>query len=118
MRKYSRFLAQDDAFAMLENRVVKVRNISKGGLSFEYLSDNGGKEAAFKLDIFLSENGFHISDLPCRTVYNISVSKPYIYQTFSQTFTARQCGVEFVELCEEKISQLNFFLKNCTLGLA
>ncbi len=115
MRKYSRLSAQDDAFVALGNRIAKITNISRGGLSFEYLSDNGRKEQASELDIFLSENGFHMSDMPCKIVYDISVSKPYVYRSFSQTFITRQCGVKFGQLSKEKAARLNYFLKTCKI---
>lgn len=120
-RKYSRFLAQEDAFVALGHsfaRVGKVKNISRGGLAFEYVSDKDLNEDASQLDVFLSEHGFHLSDMPCVIVYDIPVSKPYEYHTFNQIFTTKRCGVKFGELSKHKRAQLDFFLKNHTRGLS
>ncbi len=116
-RKHSRFSAQEDAFIILGNKVAKIMNISRGGLAFEYLSENDKNEEDSQLDIFLSENGYHISGIPCKVVYDKPVSRPYIYQTFSQAFTARQCGVQFGKLSRKKSVQLYSFLKNHTAEL-
>ncbi len=117
LRKHSRFSAQDDAFIMLGNRVAKITDISMGGLAFEYLSDDDENKEDSQLDIFMSENEVHISDIPCRVVYDMPVTRPYIYQIFSQTFTAKKCGVEFGILSQEKSVQLYSFLKNHTAEL-
>ncbi len=119
-RKFSRFLAQNDAFVAVGHsfaRVGKVKNISRGGLAFEYVSDNSLEENASQLDVFLSEHGFHLSDIPCKVVYDIPVGNPYVYKTFKQTFTTKCCGVQFVDIPKHKKSLLDFFLKNHTTGL-
>ncbi|MCP4110955.1 MAG: PilZ domain-containing protein [Desulfobacteraceae bacterium] len=113
MRKDSRLSAQD-AFVALGGRIAKITNISRGGLSFEYVSDNNRKEQACELDIFLSENEFHVPDMPCRIVYDISVGKPHVYKNFSETFITRQCGVKFGRLSKEEAARLDYFLENCT----
>ena len=121
-RKFSRFLAQNDAFVAVGRsfaRVGKVKNISKEGLAFEYVSDNSNLEKdASQLDVFLSEHGFHLSDIPCKIIYDVPVSNPYVYKTFNQTFITKRCGVQFVNIPKHKKSQLDFFLKNHTTGLA
>ncbi|MCP4111686.1 MAG: PilZ domain-containing protein [Desulfobacteraceae bacterium] len=120
-RKFSRFLAQHNAFVALGHsfaRVGKVKNISRGGLTFEYVSDNNSEGDASQLYVFLSEHGFHLSDIPCKIVYDIPVGSPYVYKTFNQTFITKRCGVVFGNIPNHKKSQLDFFLKNHTTGLA
>ena len=118
-RKSERFLAQDKAFAVLRpdfNRLGKIKDISEGGLSFEYVAYQEEEQDASEMDIFLSEGGFHLSKMPCRIVYNIRMREEY--QTSAARIQRRRCGLHFGQLTEEQASQLDFFLKKHTTGSA
>ncbi|QTA92140.1 PilZ domain-containing protein [Desulfonema magnum] len=120
-RKYSRFLAQDDTFVALGrdfSKVGKIKDISMGGLAFEYISDEKMKNTDDSvLDIFLSEHEFHISKVPCEVVYDMPIREPDITFLFIKTFIMNRCGVKFGTLTEHHRRQLKFFLKNYTLNL-
>jgi hypothetical protein len=118
-RKYVRFLAQDNAFAALRigfKKVGKVNDISIKGLAFSYLSKTNEADAdrhASKVDIFLSGNGFHLSNVPCRIVYE---TPDYIPDEGLFVEMSR-CGLHFGELNRSQLEQLEFFIKNHTTGL-
>jgi len=111
-RKFTRFRAQDDAFAALQgnyNKVGKIYDISLNGLAFRYLAEKRSSETFTHVDIFLTTNGFHLSGLPCSVIYdekesisNSSVVSPY------------RCGLKFEPLKEEQQNKLEFFLNNHT----
>ena len=125
-RKYNRFLAQDDAFAALGfSAVGKVKDISMGGLAFGYidLSDNSdqvsSRRDAFEslpVTIFLSKNGFHLSDVPCKIIYDIITPVSDKHQMFFTSLKHRLCGVKFGMLSEDITAKLELFLKNHTTG--
>ena len=118
-RKFERFLAQDRAFAVLRpdfTRLGKIKDISEGGLSFEYIAYQEDEQDASEMDIFLSEGGFHLSKMPCRIIYNIRMRLEH--QTFTTRIQSRRCGLHFGRLTPEQASQLEFFLKNHTTGSA
>jgi hypothetical protein len=118
-RKYVRFLAQDMAFAAMRNgfkKVGKVNDISIRGLAFSYLSQTNEADAdrySSKVDIFLSGNGFYLSNVPCRIVYDI----PDVTLYKGLFVKMSRCGLHFGELIESQSELLEFFIKNHTTGL-
>jgi hypothetical protein len=120
-RRHIRFLAKDNAFAALGykfTRVGKIRNIGTGGLAFEYITDEDSDGGAFKIDVFVSGHGFHLSKVPCGVVYDIPVGVSDISPIFYHTLITRQCGVQFGALTEDKRVELNLFLEMYTTGPA
>ena len=119
-RKYVRFLAQETAFAALRSgfkKVGKVHDISIKGLAFSYmdkaeelLSDSDSTN----VDIFTSENGFHLANVPCKVVYDTETS----LFTSIDTIRTNRCGLQFGELPGSQAEQLEYFLKNHTTGIA
>ena len=117
-RKYVRFLAKDVSFAALRNgfkKVGKISDISIGGLGFSYLSEITEIDVAghiSEVDIFLSGNGFHLSNVPCRIVYEAPGSTP------NEGFFVRmsKCGLMFGELNGSQLEQLELFIENYTTG--
>ena len=114
-RKFTRFRAQDDAFAALRgnfSKVGKLYDISLNGLAFRYLSEKIFNESYNRVDIFLSSNGFHLSDVPCRVVCE---EKECDY--ISPMITAYRCGLKFEGLNEEHHNKLEFFINNYTTAV-
>ncbi len=118
-RKYVRFLAENNTFAALRsgfNKVGKINDVSLKGLGFSYLSEVAEDNSATlysQVDIFISGNGFHLSNVPCKVVYDISGSTP-VEGILVQMF---RCGLHFKELTESQSELLEFFIKNHTKGL-
>ena len=116
-RKYVRFIAQDNAFAALRfKKVGKVNDISIKGLAFSYLSEtikNGPYPYSSKVDIFLSENGFHLSNVPCKVVYDI----PGPTSGKNHSVIMYRCGLEFSKLGRNQSELLEFFIKKHTIGV-
>jgi len=118
-RNYVRFFAHDNAFAALRvgfKKVGKIHDISIKGLAFSYLretteSDFDGHN--LQADIFLSGNGFHLSKVPCRIVYDIPDVTPYKGSLVKMS----RCGLHFGELIESQSELLEIFIKNHTTGL-
>jgi len=125
-RKYNRFLAQKDAFAAFGfSTVGKVKDISMGGLAFEYLdfSENSDQVSSPKdtfeplpVSIFLSKNDFHLPNVPCKIVYDINAPVSDSSQRFITSLNYRLCGVKFGTLSEDIMAKLEFFLKNHATG--
>ena len=127
-RKHIRFLSQDDAFAALGFRTVgRIKNISIGGLAFEYVniseisdqvSSNRDTFESLQASIFLSKNNFHLSNVPCKIIYDINAPVPDKHQEFITSLKHRLCGVKFGMLSEDMTAKLEFFLKNHTTELS
>ena len=117
-RKYVRFFAEDNTFAALRSefkKVVRVDDISVRGLGFSYLSEATEDNSTIhsQVDIFISGNGLHLSNVPCDVVYDISTSTPKegVFVQMSR------CGLHFGDLTESQLEKLEFLLKNHTKGL-
>jgi hypothetical protein len=113
-RRFTRFRAQDDAFAALRgnfSKVGKINDISLNGLAFRYIAEKISDEKFAHVDVFLSKNGFYLSGVPCTIVYD---EKEYISN--SNPASPYRCGLKFKPLKEEKQNKLEFFLDNCTTG--
>jgi len=113
-RKFTRFLTQDNAFAALRGdftKVGKICDISLNGVAFRYLIEQISEEEYTHVDIFLSDNGFHLHGVPCTVIYN--VKEP----TFSSlSISTYRCGLCFKPLNEEVQNKVNFFLNNYTIS--
>ncbi|MGD9245373.1 MAG: PilZ domain-containing protein [Desulfobacterales bacterium] len=113
-RKFTRFRAQDDAFAALRgdfSKVGKIYDISLNGLAFRYLAERKSKEVYTQVDVFLSNNGFHLSVLPCTVIYDEKESI-----SNSNMVSPYRCGLKFKPIKDKKKDDLEFFLNNYTNG--
>ncbi len=116
-RKNIRFFVREDVIVALRNgfnRIGKVKDISMGGLSFEYIYDEDSNWVHSNRNIVLWVNDFNMSKIPCRVVYNIPIGIPSEYDSLTIQFIPRRCGVQFETLAENQRAQLEFFLKNYT----
>ena len=113
-RKFTRFRAQDDAFAALRGnytKVGKIHDISLNGLAFRYLAEEISEEEFIQVDIFLSNNGFHLANVPCTIIYDV------IEPTSSlNAISPYRCGMKFGPLEAGQKDKLEFFLNNHTIG--
>ncbi|HDM75093.1 MAG TPA: PilZ domain-containing protein [Deltaproteobacteria bacterium] len=108
-RRHVRYRTCDKVFAALGERfskVGRVKDISAGGLAFEYIIDQWPSNDLTRVDIFVTGNSFHISKIPCRLVYDIIVPVPGNLITLTPDLRPKRCGVKFVGLTEEQILQI------------
>ncbi|MBE9594114.1 MAG: PilZ domain-containing protein [Proteobacteria bacterium] len=118
-RKYVRFLPQDNTFAALRKgfeKVGKVNDVSIKGLAFSYLSEtveNGPDPYSYQVDIFLLENKCHLSNVPCKIVYDApdpTNGKNYSIKMY-------RCGLLFKELTKIQSELLESFINKHTTGI-
>jgi hypothetical protein len=120
-RNNIRFLAQDNVIVALRNsstKIGKVKDISKGGLSFEHTYEEDSNREPSQKGILLFTTGFWMSTVPCRVVYDIPVPTPAEYESLTIRFITRRCGIQFEALSEDQMAQLDFFLKTYTTEAA
>ncbi len=114
-RKYTRFRTRNGALIELRSqrgKLGEIIDISKGGLAFRYIDIGDRPKGSFELDISLKETGFRLEKVPAKTISDFRTTK---YFPFSSTKTRRQ-GVQFGELTQKQISQLEHFIRNYTTG--
>ncbi len=117
-RRDARYAAQENVIAALQNggtTVGKVRDVSKGGLSFEYIIyDEDVNAKSMGRDVFIFVDGFSIRRLPCRVVYDIPVAEPEGDDLYITPLTTKRCGVKFETLSGEQEEKLEFLLQTYT----
>jgi hypothetical protein len=116
-RKDERFFVVDDVIVVLRNKspkIGRVKDISMGGLSFEHIHGEDLERESSERDISLWLNGFSMGDIPCRVVYNISISTPPEYDFLTIHLKTKRCGIRFETLTNNQREQLGFFLKTYT----
>ena len=121
-RNYVRFLAKPNTYAALGSHFTKVgriKDISIGGLSFEYIchSQNSDQQPS-KIAIFLSENGFHLANLGCRVVCDCPKCVCSENPVPNSVYAINYCAVQFTIITKNQRDGLDYFLKHYTRGIA
>jgi len=114
-REHKRFLVQEGAYALLKNNSSKlgqIKNISRGGLAFSYIVDEEQMHDSFKVDIFISNLGYCLKDIPSKKISDFHVDNKLPFSTFS----IRQVGIQFNELNHSQLSQLDNLMRDHTTG--
>lgn len=114
-RKHRRFCLKDLAFAAFGSHakgIGKIIDISRGGLSFRYIADGDQLNESFELEIYLANNGFHLKEVPSKTISDLEITSEFP----TSSITMRRCGVQFGELTQNQVSQLECFIQNHTVG--
>jgi len=114
-RRRERFAVKGGAFAAFGKELTKVgvlKDISSGGLSFEYLYDPTSVKDADQVDIWTTGAEVFMRGLPCKQVYDITPSTEWDNNPFSVTIMHR-CGLQFGTLSTEQSAMLSSFISAC-----
>lgn len=113
-RKHKRFHVEDGTFAVLGSRYGKIGRVidmSMGGLAFTYIAGEEQDDKSRQLSILLAEDSFHLTKIPFKTVWDTEAKEvPF------STLALRRRGVEFGDLTEHQISQMQYFVEKHTVG--
>jgi hypothetical protein len=124
-RGHRRFKVDVPAFAVFRpefRKVGRIGDISRGGLSFEYIDTaEQGEDAAgskntappLELDIFVKDDSFYVSRLPIVVVQENSAENDNDAQ--GQDPVSKWCHVQFQDLSSRQKNQIDFFLANHVL---
>ena len=121
-RKYVRFLPQPNAYAALGasyTKIGKIRDISMGGVAFEYYS---GSEELNQHDstvtIFITVNSFYLENIPCQIISDQPKSGSNKTPVLNANYRVKRCGLQFMNISEDQRQRLEFFLDHHTQGIA
>ena len=117
-RKFKRYSTVDTVFAVLRptfQKLGKIKNISKGGLSFEYIVDKNCQnsvegESLTEIDVFCSKEMFYIPRITCKIINDGDVVPDHSIIT---SVPMRRCGIQFVSLNPEAADLLDSCLTRC-----
>lgn len=112
LRAYKRYVLKKNAFAALGRGITmvgRINDISKGGLSFEHISNLDLQEPNPEIvDIFLPGNEFYLADIPCTKVYDIPIQSGSV---FAPSLITKRCGIKFNFLTDSQLDQLEHFIR-------
>ena len=114
-REHKRFLVQEGAYALIKDNSSKlgqIKNVSMGGLAFSYIVNEEQMHESFKVDIFISGQGFCLKNIPSKKISDFHIDNKLPFTTFA----VRQVGVQFNELNHSQLSQLDNFIRDHTTG--
>jgi hypothetical protein len=106
---------RQNAFAALGQdfaKTGKIKDISLGGLSFEYIVGEcipGNDDS--RVDIFLTDMPLHIRNAQCQPIYDDHISMPQVESEFCGSLTMRRIGIKFMMLSETQRAQLNILIR-------
>ena len=116
-RRFTRFLVPENVYAALGpsfSKVGKIKDVSIGGLAMEYLTDEDCRIETSHVNIFIREEEFFLSKLPCKIVYDVPIEPAASPQ--ASGLTHKCCGVQFYRFTNGLRKRLEGFLKDCTIG--
>jgi hypothetical protein len=119
-RKYTRFVAEEDVYAALGanfSKVGKLKDISIGGLVFEYIdyTENCVQDSSI-VTIFHSHNEFHLPKLACRLIRNLAISAENDDSQFIRQYAFHRCAIQFGDITAKQRKQLELFINHYTCG--
>jgi hypothetical protein len=113
-RKHKRFKAKKGAFAILrsdQNKLGQIKDISQGGLSFQYDTSGEQFDGSAEMDILLPGNNFYLKNVPVRKVVDFEVNNKVSFSSLP----LRQRNMEFGEMKPIQIFQLYYFIQHHTI---
>jgi hypothetical protein len=113
-RKHSRFVISGNAYVAFKEgltKIGKIKDISLGGLSFEYIDEGYVSHQPGRMDIFTSGNAFYLPRIPGEIVYDISTLKDGDPQPYFSTIQMNRCGIQFGNLNDDQTADLKRFIK-------
>jgi hypothetical protein len=116
-RRFTRFLVPENVYAALGpsfSKIGRIKDISIGGLAIKYLTDEDTTLRNSHVDIFIREEEFFLSKLPCKIVYDVPIES--FANPQPSGLTHKRCGVQFHQFTNRLTKRLEGFLKVSTTG--
>ena len=112
-REYKRLPVREGVYALIKNNsstLGQIKNVSMGGLAFSYIVNEEQMHESFKVDIFISGQGFCLKNIPSKKISDFHIDNKLSFTTFA----IRQVGIQFNELNHNQLSQLDNFIRDHT----
>jgi hypothetical protein len=115
-RQHERYELKDRVFITIRpqfDRIGWLTDISKGGVSFEYLTvqDYSTLTENVYVDIFSSPREYDLSSLPCKLIYDTPVNKE---KGFMESIETRRCGMAFGGMSQQQAIHLDLIMSQHT----
>jgi hypothetical protein len=114
-RRHKRYLPLDqNVFAALGRdftKIGKIRDISLGGLSFDYIVGQCVHNDDATVDVFLTDRPLHIHNAQCQAIYDNCISSHGAMSDVSCFMTVRRSGIRFIMLSAQHQEQIELLLE-------
>jgi hypothetical protein len=111
-RKHKRFNVKGGILAVSSpdhSRVGQIKDVSKGGLAFQYLADARSTEEPLEVEMFSTVDAFSL-ELPVKKVVDFKIDTKGIYNAL----LTRQLSFQFVKLNHSQELLLDHFIQRYT----
>ncbi len=88
----------------------QIINISQSGLSFRYFPNEEQPNQSGELDILFADMSLYLENLPFKTISDLDVDNEFTYSSLKR----KLLRVRFGELDTHQMTQLDYFIQNCT----
>ena len=112
-RKNKCYKAKQGAFAVVtadENKIGQINNISKGGLSFQYISNGQLSSGSVEIEIFSTAKSFYLKKLSAKVVVDSEVDNTASLSSLPM----RELVLQFEKIMPYQMLMLEHFLQNYT----
>ena len=117
LRTYKRRIPVGNVYAALGRdyeKMGKLIDLSRGGLAFEYMSNEDTKTELAQVNIIKVGGVFNLHNLPCKVMYDIPIPLARDGIQSLKHALNRRCGVKFNMLPDDDRVQLAMFLESQT----
>jgi hypothetical protein len=111
-RHHQRYSVMPNMLLLFQSQPVRlgtVKDISKGGVAFEFVYITPWKEDPREtemIEIFDCDSDFCLSDTPCRMIYKAEINSGNVF--------SMRCGLQFGDLTKEQDKKLDYIIDNYT----
>jgi len=115
-RRHGRLAVRSRGDAMLFgpnfSKGVQVVDLSMGGVAFRYVAGYEQLEEPLEMDILWDHLGVFLLRLKIRIVSDFHIPSEYLLGVIP----IRRCSAHFVDLMQDQISQLAYFIENYSMS--
>lgn len=112
-RKHKRLKAKEGAFAVVTsdyNKIGQIRNISKGGLAFQYIDNGEPLRGSIEIEIFSAAKNFYLRKLAAKVIMDSEVDSPVPFSSLP----LKELVVQFEKMKPNQMLMLDYFLQKYT----
>ncbi len=112
-RKHKRFKVKEGLFAVItsDNKMGQIKDISRGGLTFQYIGHGEPLSDSAEMEIFSTVYDFYFKKVPIKSVVDIEVDDDIPFSSVSM----KQLRIQFGEMTRIQLGLLGYLLQYYTL---
>jgi hypothetical protein len=113
-RKHKRLKVKENIFAVLSSdnkKLGQIKDISEGGLTFQYIENNKPAEGLVEIDIFSPTNDFYLKNIPVEIIKDTEVDNSVPFSSVPM----KQFRIQFGKMTPTQLELLGYLLQHYTL---